>query len=157
MELTFTTNENIGDVGIYYAKKEATNLIPAGVQFPIRIQEAITSGSIIRSFDQKVNRNISKNTESSQFKRWFGDWQNKPARASKAVNRDGTPKMLYHYTDNVFSIFDISRSGANQGKTHGDGIYLSSNPNEFSYAGKNRMQLYAAIFHPLWLFTIRYK
>ena len=56
--------------------------------------------------------------------------------------------MLYHYTDNVFSIFDISRSGANQGKTHGDGIYLSSNPNEFSYAGKNRMQLYAAIFHP---------
>ena len=140
--------ENIGDVGIYYAKKEATNLIPAGVQFPIRIQEAIASGSIIRSFDQKVNRNISKNTESSQFKRWFGDWQNNPARASKAVNRDGTPKVLYHYTDNVFSIFDISRSGANQGKTHGDGIYLSSNPNEFSYAGKNRMQLYAAIFHP---------
>ncbi len=140
--------ENIGDVGIYYAKKEATNLIPAGVQFPIRIQEAIASGSIIRSFDRKVNRNISKNTESSQFKRWFGDWQNNPARASKAVNRDGTPKVLYHYTDNVFSIFDISRSGANQGKTHGDGIYLSSNPNEFSYAGKNRMQLYAAIFHP---------
>lgn len=64
------------------------------------------------------------------------------------MNRDGTPKVLYHYTDNVFSIFDISRSGANQGKTHGDGIYLSSNPNEFSYAGKNRMQLYAAIFHP---------
>ena len=59
--------ENIGDVGIYYAKKEATNLIPAGVQFPIRIQEAIASGSIIRSFDQKVNRNISKNTESSQL------------------------------------------------------------------------------------------
>lgn len=140
--------ENIGDVGIYYAKKEATNLIPAGVQFPIRIQEAIASGSIIRSFDQKVNRNISKNTESSQFKRWFGDWQNNPARASKAVNRDGTPKVLYHYTDNEFDTFDISRSGANQGKTHGDGIYLSSNPNEFSYAGKNRMQLYAAIFHP---------
>lgn len=64
------------------------------------------------------------------------------------LNKDGTPKVLYHYTDNVFSIFDISRSGANQGKTHGDGIYLSSNPNEFSYAGKNRMQLYASIANP---------
>ena len=64
------------------------------------------------------------------------------------LNEDGTPKVLYHYTDNVFSIFDISRSGANQGKTHGDGIYLSSNPNEFSYAGKNRMQLYASIANP---------
>ena len=95
--------ENIGDVGIYYAKKEATNLIPAGVQFPIRIQEAIASGSIIRSFDQKVNRNISKNTESSQFKRWFGDWQNNPARASKAVNR--IYNFRYTITDIVHLLY----------------------------------------------------
>ncbi len=37
-------------------------------------------------------------TESQQFKRWFGDWQNNPAKASKVVNKDGTPKVLYHGT-----------------------------------------------------------
>ena len=35
--------EIIGDIGIYYAKKEATNLIGAGVQFPKRLQEMMTS------------------------------------------------------------------------------------------------------------------
>ena len=37
-------------------------------------------------------------TESQQFKRWFGDWQNHPESASKVVNKDGTPKIMYHGT-----------------------------------------------------------
>lgn len=66
--------ENIGDVGIYYAKKEASDLlIGARVQFPKRLQVAIASNSIIHSFDKKINRNISTNTQSRQFLRWFGD------------------------------------------------------------------------------------
>lgn len=36
---------------------------------------------------------ISENTQSQQFKWWFGDWQNDPAKASKVVNEDGTPKV----------------------------------------------------------------
>lgn len=89
--------ENSGDVGIYYAKKEATALIPTGVRFPVRIQKAITSNSIIRSFDEKVNRKISDVTQSLQFKRWFGDWQNHPETiAPELLNADGTPKVFYH-------------------------------------------------------------
>lgn len=61
--------ENNGETGIYYAKKEATTLIPAGVQFPIRIQKATASDLIIRSFDTKVNRKIADVTQSQQFKR----------------------------------------------------------------------------------------
>ncbi len=89
--------ENSGNVGIYYAKKEATALIPAGVQFPVRIQKAITSNPIIRSFDEKVNRKISDVTQSLQFKRWFGDWQNHPESiAPELLDADGTPKVFYH-------------------------------------------------------------
>lgn len=102
--------ENTGDIGIYYAKKEATDLIPAGVQFPIRIQEAAASNPIIRSFDEKVNGKISDATQSLQFKRWFGDWQNHPESASKVVNADGTPKVVYHGTNKTFNVFD-SESG----------------------------------------------
>ena len=41
-------------------------------------------------------------TQSQQFKRWFGDWQNHPESASKVVNEDGTPKVVYHGTGSEF-------------------------------------------------------
>ena len=72
-------------------------MIPAGVQFPVRIQKAIASNPIVRSFDEKVNRKISDVTQSLQFKRWFGDWQNHPETiAPELLNADGTPKVFYH-------------------------------------------------------------
>ena len=71
-----------------------------------------------------------------------------PKTASKVVNKDGTPRVVYHWTNSDFTEFDPSRSGSNQGKTHGDGIYLSTSPDEFSYAGENQMMLYADIKNP---------
>lgn len=65
----------------------------AGVQFPVQLQQPIASSNIVHRFSEKVNMKISENTLSQQFKRWFGDWQNDPARASKVVNEDGTPKV----------------------------------------------------------------
>ena len=94
--------ENAGDIGIFYAKKEAMTLPGAGVQFPAQLQQSIASNSIIHRFSEKVNMNISENVQSQQFKRWFGDWQNDPAHASKVVNADGTPKVVYHQTDADF-------------------------------------------------------
>lgn len=79
--------ENIGDVGIYYAKKEATMLSVAGVQFPKQLQRLIASTPIIHKFDEKVNRNISTNTQSRQFLRWFGDWLNHPKDAKQGRKR----------------------------------------------------------------------
>lgn len=78
--------ENSGDVGVYYAKKEAMTLPGAGVRFPAQLQQSIASNGIIHRFSEKVNMNISENVQSQQFKRWFGDWQNDPAHASKVVN-----------------------------------------------------------------------
>lgn len=51
--------ENIGQVGVYYAKKEALALPGAGVRFTIRLQQSIASSSIIHRFPEKVNMNIS--------------------------------------------------------------------------------------------------
>ena len=78
--------ENSGDVGVYYAKKEAMTLPVAGVRFPAQLQQSIASSGIIHRFSEKVNMKISENIQSQQFKRWFGDWQNDPAHASKVVN-----------------------------------------------------------------------
>lgn len=91
--------ENSGSIGVYYAKKEALTLPSAGVRFPVRIQQSIASSPIVHRLSEKVNMKISESTQSKQFKRWFGDWQNDPQNASKVVNADGTPKQLYRYTN----------------------------------------------------------
>lgn len=50
--------ENAGDIGIFYAKKEAMTLPGAGVQFPAQLQQSIASNGIIHRFSEKVNMNI---------------------------------------------------------------------------------------------------
>ena len=41
------------------------------------------------------------------FKRWFGDWENDPANASKVVDENGEPLVVYHGSENAgFTTFD---------------------------------------------------
>lgn len=40
------------------------------------------------------------------FKSWFGDWENDPENASKVVDENGEPKLLYHFSPNSFFTFD---------------------------------------------------
>ena len=142
--------ENAGDIGVYYAKKEALTLPGAGVQFPAQLQQSIASDGIVHRFSKKVNMKISENVQSQQFKRWFGDWQNDPAHASKVVNADGTPKVVYHQTDADFTIFDPRHEGA--GTRDSDtpfGIFLKSSDKNIGLKGNRQMALYADIKTPL--------
>lgn len=65
----------------------------------------------IRDAGSNVKPKFADVTESRQFKRWFGDWQKKPRSASKVVNADGTPKVVYHGTAGEFNTFR-SKNGA---------------------------------------------
>lgn len=65
----------------------------------------------IRDAGSNVKPKFADVTESRQFKRWFGDWQKKPRNASKVVNADGTPKVVYHGTAGEFNTFR-SKNGA---------------------------------------------
>ena len=67
---------------------------------------------------------------------------------SAVINRDGTPRVVYHRTNADFTAFDTSLSGSNQGKTHGDGVYLSTSRDAFNYAGDKVLDLYASIRNP---------
>ena len=96
---------NAGENSVFYVKKEAVNLLGAGVQFPERLKAAASSDGIVRKLDSKINMSVKNVTESQQFKRWFGDWQNHPENASKVVNEDGTPKVVYHGTNAEFNTF----------------------------------------------------
>ena len=141
--------ENSGDVGIFYAKKEATALPVAGVQFPAQLQQLIASNGIVHRLSEKVNMKVSEATQSQQFKRWFGDWQNDPANASKVVNADGTPKVMYHGTNAEFTVFDRAQG---KKKVHlnvfGDGNYFTALREGASRYGANVVEAYLDIKNP---------
>ena len=83
------------------------------------------------------------------FIRWFGDWLNDPQNASKVVDENGEPRVVSHMTNNEFDVFDLSRAGSNQGSTLGKGIYTTTIPDAYDYAGGKRMDLFANIKNPL--------
>ena len=46
-----------------------------------------------------------------EFKDWFGDWQNDPENASKVVDENGEPRIVYHGSNQYgFDVFDPSHS-----------------------------------------------
>jgi len=44
------------------------------------------------------------------FKKWFGDWENDASKASKVVDENGEPLVVYHggYID--FNVFDVDKT-----------------------------------------------
>ncbi len=127
----------------YWDKKIASALLrSAELQLPGLPPQGGYIGSI-RSAASKVNTRIDSQTDTLQFRRWFS--------GSKAVNKDGTPMVMYHYSNAAeIEEFDLSRVGSNQGTSLGDGIYMSSSPQAFSNEdyGKYRHEWYAAIKKP---------
>ena len=108
----------------------------------------VENGHNSRSAMESSTTNYNISDLYSLVKRYDKDFKpGKPINPA-LLNKDGSPKIVYHYTNANFTEFDLSKKGTNQGQTHGDGIYLSTNANEFSYSGKNKMELYANIRKP---------
>lgn len=61
------------------------------------------------------------------FKDWFGDWENNPENASKVVDENGEPLVVYHGTSSApFNIFDKNRIGRrNLFGTNKEGFYFT--------------------------------
>ncbi len=68
-------------------------------------------------------------TRTKNFLNWFGDWINDPSNASKIVDENGEPLVVYHNTDNNFTKFSKFRSliGKLTGSAlFGRGFYFSN-------------------------------
>lgn len=66
------------------------------------------------------------------FIRWFGDWINDPANASKVVDENGEPKVVYHWRFRIFDVFDMSRARQSMDIV---GAYFSDNPTDTAEYG----------------------
>lgn len=67
------------------------------------------------------------------FKRWFGDWENNPENASKVIDENGEPLVVYHGSkDNSFTIFDSTKNDKGQ-----KGFFFTNDSTMASSYGKN--------------------
>ena len=145
-------NESAGNVAVYYIDaKKATGLLQrVGLQLPKRLFR--TDGYIhsIRDSDSSVKPKFENVTKSQQFKRWFGDWEKKPNTASKIVNEDGTPRIIYHQTAAEFNVFSNANplAGRNDSETP-NGFFAKDNDADIGVGGNKQMALYGDMKKPL--------
>jgi hypothetical protein len=137
--------ESDGQFSLYYLNEKKATALLQGAKVPMPKMPATRNGGFIHSLteaDSPVKLKIKDVTESQQFKRWFGN--------SKVINSDGTPKIVYHQTENEFTVFETRREGAGT-RDNGTpfGIFLKSSNKDIGLRGKKQMALYAKIENPL--------
>lgn len=143
--------ENNNQVGFYYLDKKRTQSIikHEGYQLPSILNNS-SSNIIIRKIDSNVNKKIKKITQSKQFVRWFGDWQNNMKSARKVVDGNGEPLVVYHQTGNDFTVFDTKHTGAGEFDSEmPTGIFMKPTSDNIGLSGNKQMALYANIRNPL--------
>lgn len=85
------------------------------------------------------------------FKEWFGDWENDPENASKVVDENGEPMVVYHYTPNEFTEFDTEKIGSSTDVgALGRGFYFSPS-DKFTLYGDKKMALFVNAKNPMLL------
>ena len=108
-------------------------------------------GSIKTSYKSNLTPEQQKLVRTPEFKAWFGDWENDPQNASKIVDENGEPQIVYHGTDKEFSVFDTDESvGSSSGNYghYGYGSYFSFDKNESTYYGSNVSELFIRMINP---------
>lgn len=137
-----------GNVAVFYINNKKTTKVLQRTGNPIPSGLSNLDGFIHSISDpgSPVKMRITSVTESQQFKRWFGDWQNHPENASKVVNADGTPKVMYHGSPAQFTIFDKKK--AKGSGMYGRGFYFTDAPSQAAVYG-NKYSVYLNVKNPL--------
>jgi hypothetical protein len=71
---------------------------------------------------------LHKKVRTPEFKQWFGDWENDPENASKILDANGEPLVVYHGTpshgfESFINSYDVPRATDNE--TNSLGIWFS--------------------------------
>ena len=121
-------------------------------------KEAVAAGTFMKAPNGKET-NLTEDqwlsVRTAAFKNWFGDWEKDPQNASKVVDENGEPLVVYHGTQNRgFTVFEKSmmRSGGakkNKGKNlYGDGFYFASDYYTAQSYGRNILECFLNIRNP---------
>ena len=119
-----------------YLKEHPNTLLQQALEEQWEMQDikakAIADGTFMKAPNGKSTNLTERQwlqVRTKNFINWFGDWINNPKNASKVVDENDEPLVMYHGTNNdVFSTFDLSRTGEYQGnisKRFGNAAFFS--------------------------------
>ncbi len=87
----------------------------------------------------------------SKLQQFFEKARSAKKNASKIVDENGEPKVIYHGSPNEFTAFDLRKTGSSSDNgLRGRGFYLSSNERSSKSYGDNLFSLFAAIKEPFY-------
>lgn len=68
------------------------------------VEKAKADGTYMKAPNGKqsnLNEHQWAQVRTKAFKNWFGDWENDPENASKVVDENGEPRVMYHQTNST--------------------------------------------------------
>lgn len=96
-------------------------------------KKAVADGTFMKAPNGKET-NLTEDqwlaVRTAAFKNWFGDWEKDPQNASKVVDENGEPRVVYHGTYGDFTVFDKAMIGsATDYGIWGRGFYFTNMEN----------------------------
>lgn len=113
-------------------------------------KEAVAAGTFMKAPNGKET-NLTEDQWlavcTAAFKNWFGDWEKDPQNASKVVDENGEPRVVYHGTYGDFTVFDKAKIGsATDYGIWGRGFYFTNMEN--TPYGNKKLALFLNIRNP---------
>ncbi|WPK64511.1 hypothetical protein [Akkermansia muciniphila] len=129
-DVTFSASDQRGR--IVEAAKEAGTFSLSPEKETIR-KKAVADGTFMKAPNGK-DTNLTEDqwlsVRTEAFKNWFGDWEKDPQNASKVVDENGEPRVVYHGTYGDFTVFDKAMIGsATDYGLWGRGFYFTNMEN----------------------------
>lgn len=133
-------NDSSENILVFYSQKDKTAAYLRKAGYTITSWPNISDGVIhsITDANSPVKLRVSTQTETRQFKNWFGN--------STIRNTDNSPKVMYHGSNAQFSSFD--RKKARSSGTFGKGFYFTDSATHAGTYG-NLYAVYLSIQNPL--------
>ena len=125
----------------YFSEDAVRTFVNADGKYELRVgeqdneyqrikEQAIKDGTFLKVRNKEgelVDSNLSEpqwiQVRSKAFKRWFGDWENDPANASKVVDENGEPLVVYHGSNK--SDIKVFSNKSKRYNVHEDGLFFS--------------------------------
>lgn len=105
-------------------------------------EKAITDGTFMKAPNgQPTNLTEQQwlQVRTKSFKEWFGDWENDPENASKAVDENGEPKVVWRASrygkKTDYDVFDLEKTG-------GQGFYFANKEAAEKWYGGDNMRAF---------------
>jgi len=116
-------------------------------------EEAIANGTFMKAPNGQPTNLTERQwlqVRTKAFKEWFGDWQNDPENASKVIDENGEPLVVYHGTNSEFTKFRESRmkNDSLDPGFYGAGIYFSNSTDVTEGYGSIQMPVFLNIKNP---------